>query len=173
MQQYPEYAVTLDTPMGVFSLLVAQGDEVVASGFSDAKRLLDRLGWNLKTPPAVSSHPLYEDCIRRYFKGDFTALDKIARSQHGGAFQQKVWNVLNTIPAGFTLTYKQLAAATGSNAVRAAGTACGHNHLVLLVPCHRVVRSDGTTGQYVYGRLIKQQLLSLEESHLVQATTPQ
>jgi len=70
----------------------------------------------------------------------------------GTAFQEAVWNALRAIPAGETRSYAQLAAAAGSpGAVRAAGTACGANHVPIVIPCHRVQRSDGSIGGYAYG----------------------
>lgn len=70
----------------------------------------------------------------------------------GTAFQEAVWQALRSIPAGETRTYSELAAEAGNpRAVRAAGTACGANHLAVVIPCHRAQRSDGTMGGYAYG----------------------
>lgn len=81
----------------------------------------------------------------------------------GTAFQQAVWQALRAIPAGETRTYAQIASATGRpQAVRAAGTACGDNVLAVLIPCHRVLRSDGGLGGYAYGLERKRALLDRE-----------
>ena len=70
----------------------------------------------------------------------------------GTAFQEAVWQALRAIPAGETRTYAELAAIAGNpRAVRAAGTACGANHVAIVIPCHRAQRSDGTMGGYAYG----------------------
>ncbi len=70
----------------------------------------------------------------------------------GTAFQEAVWQALRAIPAGETRSYSELAAIAGNpRAVRAAGTACGANHLAVVIPCHRAQRSDGTMGGYAYG----------------------
>ena len=70
----------------------------------------------------------------------------------GTAFQLAVWEALRAIPIGETRTYTQLAAVAGNpRAVRAAGTACGANHVSIVIPCHRAQRSDGTMGGYAYG----------------------
>jgi AraC family transcriptional regulator of adaptative response/methylated-DNA-[protein]-cysteine methyltransferase len=70
----------------------------------------------------------------------------------GTAFQEAVWQALRGIPAGETRSYSELAAIAGNpRAVRAAGTACGANHLAVVIPCHRAQRSDGTIGGYAYG----------------------
>lgn len=81
----------------------------------------------------------------------------------GTAFQQAVWDALRAIPPGETRSYKQIATAIGKpGAVRAAGTACGDNVLAVLVPCHRVLRSDGGLGGYAYGVERKKRLLERE-----------
>ncbi|MBO9669368.1 MAG: bifunctional DNA-binding transcriptional regulator/O6-methylguanine-DNA methyltransferase Ada [Sphingobium sp.] len=81
----------------------------------------------------------------------------------GTAFQQAVWAALRAIPAGETRTYSQVAAAVGRPAaVRAAGTACGDNSLAILIPCHRVLRTDGSLGGYAYGLERKERLLEKE-----------
>ncbi len=81
----------------------------------------------------------------------------------GTAFQQAVWQALRAIPAGETRSYAQIAASIGRpQAVRAAGTACGDNALAVLVPCHRVLRSDGGLGGYAYGLERKRALLARE-----------
>ena len=109
---------------------------------------------------------------------DFTALaqdvvalvDNPARTANlpvdvqGTAFQQAVWDALRAIPAGETRTYSQVAASIGRpGAVRAAGSACGDNVLAVLVPCHRVLRTDGSLGGYAYGLERKQKLLAREK----------
>lgn len=81
----------------------------------------------------------------------------------GTAFQQAVWQELRRIPAGETRSYAEIAAAAGKpGAVRAAGSANGANNVAVLIPCHRVIRSDGSLGGYAYGLEIKQRLLDKE-----------
>ncbi|MBB4859075.1 AraC family transcriptional regulator of adaptative response/methylated-DNA-[protein]-cysteine methyltransferase [Novosphingobium chloroacetimidivorans] len=81
----------------------------------------------------------------------------------GTAFQQAVWQELQRIPKGETRSYAQIAAAVGRpGAVRATGSANGANNVAVLIPCHRVVRTDGTLGGYAYGLDIKRELLKRE-----------
>lgn len=81
----------------------------------------------------------------------------------GTAFQQAVWQELRRIPAGETRSYADIAAAVGKpKAVRAAGSANGANNVAVLIPCHRVIRTDGSLGGYAYGLERKQKLLELE-----------
>ncbi|MBV1688012.1 methylated-DNA--[protein]-cysteine S-methyltransferase [Novosphingobium sp. G106] len=97
------------------------------------------------------------------------AVEKPGDSRHipldvqGTAFQEAVWRELRRIPPGKTRSYAEIAAAVGKpGAVRAAGSANGANNVAVLIPCHRVIRSDGTLGGYAYGMTIKQELLERE-----------
>jgi AraC family transcriptional regulator of adaptative response/methylated-DNA-[protein]-cysteine methyltransferase len=81
----------------------------------------------------------------------------------GTEFQRRVWTALQTIPSGSTVTYGELARAIGHpNAQRAVASACGGNHVAVLVPCHRVVRADGGLGGYKWGVQRKRRLLERE-----------
>ena len=83
----------------------------------------------------------------------------------GTAFQKKVWDALMRIPAGQTRSYAQLATQLGApNAARAVASACARNKVAIVVPCHRVIRGDGTLGGYRWGLPLKQQLLERERA---------
>jgi AraC family transcriptional regulator of adaptative response/methylated-DNA-[protein]-cysteine methyltransferase len=89
--------------------------------------------------------------------------DHIPIDVRGTAFQEAVWRELRRIPAGETRSYAEIAAAVGRpGAVRAAGSANGANNVAVLIPCHRVVRSDGSLGGYAYGLERKAELLRRE-----------
>jgi len=95
-------------------------------------------------------------------RGDLQALPPLDVA--ATAFQWRVWEALTRIPAGETRSYGQIARAIGApNAARAVGRACGSNRLALIVPCHRVVREDGTSGGWRWGAARKQQLLQQEK----------
>ena len=92
--------------------------------------------------------------------GDFA---HIPLDVKGTAFQEAVWRELRRIPKGETRTYAELAAAVGKpKAVRAAGSANGANHVSVLIPCHRVIRTGGGLGGYAWGLDIKRKLLEKE-----------
>ena len=83
----------------------------------------------------------------------------------GTAFQHRVWQALRRIPAGATVTYAALAAEMGAaGAMRAVGRACGANPVAVVIPCHRVVRTDGTASGYAWGLERKAELLARERS---------
>ena len=82
----------------------------------------------------------------------------------GTALQRAVWNILQTIPIGTTTSYKKIAQAIGKpQAVRAVASAIGRNPICIIIPCHRVLASNGSLGGYVAGLARKQQLLDLEQ----------
>ena len=87
----------------------------------------------------------------------------ILLSLKGTAFQKEVWQALLRIPAGTTVSYSELARMLGRpKATRAVATACSANKLAVVIPCHRVVRSDGSLGDYRWGIERKRALLNLE-----------
>lgn len=160
----PLDALTVVTPVGVLAVLVDDG-VVVGSGFTDLDDVLRRLSPDLA---ARGVRPRRESggvaaAVRAWLTGDLRALDTVAVRQPGGPFLQQAWTAMRTIPPGTTWTYAQLAAAAGRPAaVRAAGSACARNLVAPFVPCHRVVRSDGTLGGYFYGSAAKEWLLQHE-----------
>ena len=90
-------------------------------------------------------------------------LDLLPLDLHGTPFQRRVWAALRQIPAGETTPYAALAARIGApGSVRAVATACGANPVAVLVPCHRVIRSDGTLSGYRWGVARKRKLLAWE-----------
>ncbi len=89
--------------------------------------------------------------------------DKIPVDLIGTAFQKRVWDALMKIPAGETRSYAALAAAIDApKAARAVASACAHNRVAIVVPCHRVIRGDGSLGGYRWGLELKKQLLGRE-----------
>ncbi|HYH03913.1 MAG TPA: methylated-DNA--[protein]-cysteine S-methyltransferase [Bacillota bacterium] len=103
--------------------------------------------------------------LRYYFEKKLHTF-KLPLDCQGTVFQQAVWQGLQQIPYGATWSYRQLAEAIGNpGAVRAVGNANGANPVPLIIPCHRVIRSNGTLGGYSQGIAIKQALLKLENAN--------
>ncbi|MBN8531636.1 MAG: methylated-DNA--[protein]-cysteine S-methyltransferase [Alphaproteobacteria bacterium] len=100
--------------------------------------------------------------ILEYFAGARTQFD-LPLDEEGTPFQLRVWKALRAIPYGRTTTYTGLAKAVDSVAVRAVGSACGANPLLLVTPCHRVLHKDGGLGGFSSGLWVKSRLLNLEE----------
>ena len=100
--------------------------------------------------------------LDEYFAGERVTFDVLLRPI-GTAFQQKVWAVLQTIPYGTTITYKDLAERIGNPAaVRAVGRANGTNPIPIIIPCHRVIGADGSLTGFGGGLALKEGLLKLE-----------
>jgi len=111
--------------------------------------------------------------LEAYLAGDLDALDAITVDPGGTEFQAKVWAALRRIPPGRTISYTELAATVGSPAaVRAVGTANGQNPVPVVIPCHRVVRSDGTLGGYGGGLDRKRWLLDHEKARRAERGHP-
>ncbi|HMV72765.1 MAG TPA: methylated-DNA--[protein]-cysteine S-methyltransferase [Pseudomonadales bacterium] len=105
--------------------------------------------------------------VRAYFDGDITATDGLPVAMGGTEFQRKVWTALRDIPAGQTWSYRELATRIGQpKAVRAVGMANGANLISIVVPCHRVIGSDGSLTGYGGGLQRKQWLLEHERQAL-------
>jgi len=153
----------VETPAGQLSLVVEGGGAVVAAGFCPVADLEARL--------CASSRPLADlgavtRAVTGYLAGDLGAVDELQVSQRGTPRQQLVWATLRALPAGETVSYGGLAARLGlpPGASRAVGTACGANLVAPVVPCHRVVRGDGSLGGYYYGLPVKRWLLDHERA---------
>jgi methylated-DNA-[protein]-cysteine S-methyltransferase len=103
------------------------------------------------------------DALRAYFDGEVHAIENLPVEQAGNTWFQSAWKVMREVPAGSSISYRELAARVSdpSNA-RAAGFACARNQVVLVVPCHRIVRTDGSLGDYYYGLDVKRWLLRHE-----------
>lgn len=152
------------TPVGNI-YLIADSGILIAAGFKSLNSLQNRLSPNdkLRKIEPIEKIPKISKLIDNYFEGRLDALNLIQVRQPGAQFSQKVWKVMRAIPAGMTISYAQLAKKAGSPAAfRAAGTACGNNLIAPIIPCHRIIKSDGTLGSYGYGVAIKEKLLRLE-----------
>lgn len=106
-----------------------------------------------------------EKQIQEYLSGKRKNFE-LALKFYGTDFQAAVWKAASEIPYGSTQSYHDIALAVGHpKADRAVGTALGKNPLPLLIPCHRVIRKDGSPGNYGYGEAMKRKLLRLEKKY--------
>lgn len=157
---------TVDSPVGPLLLAATpRGLVRVAYGIEDHDRVLETLAGCLS--PRVLRAPGRLDAAAReleeYFAGRRRAFDLPLDLSLSRGFRLLVQQYLPSIGYGQTRSYQQVAELVGHpKAVRAVGTACATNPLPLIVPCHRVLRSDGTPGRYVGGPAAKTTLLNLE-----------
>jgi len=104
--------------------------------------------------------------LEKYADGDVAALDDVAVDTGGTGFQQRVWRALRAIPVGTTTSYGALARSLGEpRAMRAVGAANGRNPVPIVIPCHRVIASDGSLHGYGGGLDRKRMLLDHERRH--------
>jgi methylated-DNA-[protein]-cysteine S-methyltransferase len=119
-----------------------------------------------KLEPAILSENFFNDLperLRQYFSGRRAAFPDRLDFFGATPFQRRVWEAARLIPYGVTRSYQWLAGQTGRpGAARAAGNALGKNPLPIIVPCHRVIASDGGMGGFTGGIEMKKQLLNLE-----------
>ena len=157
---------TIDSPVGALLLAATpKGLVRVAYDAEDHDRVLSLLAQRLS--PRVLRAPGRLDAAAReldeYFSGRRRVFDLPLDLSLSSGFRRLVQRHLPEIGYGQTRTYGQVAALVGNpRAVRAVGTACATNPLPVVVPCHRVLRADGTPGGYVGGPGAKRMLLSLE-----------
>lgn len=157
---------TIDSPVGTLLLAATPAGLVrVAFDIEDHDAVLHRLAKALS--PRILHAPSKLDSVAHqiddYFAKRRRSFDVAVDLSLAAGFRRSVVEHLRDIEYGRRESYAQVAAAVGSpRAVRAVGTACAHNPLPVVVPCHRVVRSDGTAGQYIGGPLAKAALLELE-----------
>ena len=157
---------TLDTPVGTLLLAATeQGLVRVAYDVEGHDAVLSTLA--SRVSPRVLAAPGRLDLVAReldeYFAGSRRAFDVPLDGRLSSGFRAEVLRHLPEIGYGHTESYAQVAAAAGNaRAVRAVGSACATNPLPVVVPCHRVVRSDGSLGGYAGGPAAKRTLLTLE-----------
>jgi len=154
------------TPAGPFTAVVDGDGAVLASGWTDdLDTLLPVIHPSLRPASARRTDDLgtVSDAVARYHDGELSAVDDVPVRQRSGAFLEHAWDVLRSVPAGAPVTYTEYAAKSGRPAaVRAAASACARNAAALFVPCHRVLRTDGSLGGFRWGVPVKRWLLEHE-----------
>lgn len=157
---------TMDTPIGHLLLAATETGLVrLAFAMEDFDTVLADLA--AKISPRILKAAGRTDVAARqvdeYFAGRRQSFDVPVDLRLVNGFRKTVITHLSSIPYGATASYAALARTAGNPAaVRAVGSACSHNPLPVVIPCHRVVRSDGGIGQYLGGASAKAALLALE-----------
>ena len=153
----PLFIASHKTPIGLLNLL-ADDQILIGTNLSSIAAL--NAGRDVKI---VKSIPVISDLISDYFDGDLSAINAIKVRQPGPVFSQSAWKAMRKVGAGKVISYADLAQKAGSPAaVRAAGSACANNAIMLVVPCHRIVKTGGALGNYAYGISKKEWLLRHE-----------
>lgn len=159
------YAIMDDTPVGLLGLAASEAGLNHVTFIREEDQFVERLLRQHGDQPVMRSNAL--DSVRReldrYFKGRTLGFDLAVDLSVLSAFDRRVLRATARIPAGKVATYTQVAAKAGNpRASRAAGNALNKNPVAIVVPCHRVLRSDGTLGGYGGGLPVKEWLLRHE-----------
>ena len=155
---------SVKTPLGKL-VVVADVGVAIVSGWFDQEQAIARIpvAYSSVKIKQAKTIPGINEAVETYFAGDLTALRKVPWRQEGGPFMQRAWRAMAAIPAGTTVSYSDLARQAGNaKAFRAAATACSSNLVAPFLPCHLVLRSDGSLGGYYYGLDYKRWLLKHE-----------
>jgi methylated-DNA-[protein]-cysteine S-methyltransferase len=160
MSKIPTYHFTrFDTPMGAFSVAVDPAGAVAATVFGGEDALRARLrGATLVADPRRTAAARRQ--LEAWFGGRRREFS-VELSPAGTPFQRRVWDALRKIPFGKTRSYGDVARIVGSSP-RAVGRANATNPICLIVPCHRVIGSDGSLTGYAFGEDRKRRLLEFE-----------
>ena len=154
-----------DSPVGPLTL-VSNGSQLTGL-YVDGQRHFPDLTMAVKRVDL----PLFKDVSRwldEYFAGKRTSPQSLPLMPQGTVFRMKVWELLRTIPYGETTTYGELARKLNETegmktCARAVGNAVGHNPISIIIPCHRVVGTDGSLTGYAGGLEVKRKLLVFEQ----------
>jgi methylated-DNA-[protein]-cysteine S-methyltransferase len=167
---------TLESAVGTICI-VTNDAAVLAIDFDDCRdRMITMLGDRFDAVTLVpKDNPLgVTTKLRRYFDGQWDALDDIAVNPGGTPFQQTVWTELRNIPLGQAVSYRDLAKALNKpGASRAVGLANSKNPIAIVIPCHRVIGSKGQLTGYAGGVDRKRWLLTHEGAPLAASSPPQ
>lgn len=169
MREVVEFSIDrIDTPIGEMLIVADREGNLRALDWTEHEERMRRLlqlqyGANGCTLEPVQNPNGLARSIERYFAGELSAVDSLPVQTAGTPFQQKVWRALRTIPCGATISYGALAQRIGQpTAVRAVGLANGSNPVGIVVPCHRVIGSNGSLTGYGGGIERKRWLLEHE-----------
>jgi AraC family transcriptional regulator, regulatory protein of adaptative response / methylated-DNA-[protein]-cysteine methyltransferase len=163
-----EYSITRSSLGHVLVAATERGISAIYLGENDKQLAAELRAEYPKAELSVNStgHAAWVREVLKRIDGDAPSLD-LPLDVQATAFQRRVWQELQKIPLGSTRTYTQVAHALGKpNSVRAVARACGRNPVSIVVPCHRVIRTDGQLAGYRWGLKRKQQLLEREGSQL-------
>lgn len=159
----------IHTPIGEMLIIADSDGNLHATEWVDHEarmRRLLRLYYGANGFTLEPGHRLSDlaDAIRRYFRGELDAINGLSVRINGTPFQREVWRALREIPCGTTVSYAQLAERINRpRAIRAVGLANGSNPIPVVVPCHRVIGSDGSLTGYGGGIERKRWLLEHEK----------
>jgi methylated-DNA-[protein]-cysteine S-methyltransferase len=172
-----QYVSTYQSPVGALTL-ASDGESLTGLWIEGQKYYGDTLPTAAEKRDDIPVFDETKNWLSRYFEGKKPAISELPLSPVGGEFRQSVWNILRSIPYGEVTTYgaiaEKVAAGSGKSTMsaQAVGGAVGHNPISIIIPCHRVVGSNGSLTGYAGGISTKIKLLELEGADMIALFVP-
>ena len=158
------FTTTYTSPLGPI-VIESDGQAITSLRFSNEQACVTSTAQEKAGEEAATALPIIMETIQwldDYFAGKRPC--NVPRlNPQGTDFQERVWQALLTIPYGKTINYGEIAKMVDCRSAQAVGQAVGANPIALIIPCHRVIASNGQLGGYAYGIKIKKRLLELEQ----------
>ena len=165
------YKTYYSSPIGKL-LLASDGESLTGLWIEGQKHYLYKINEQLVTNDNLEIFKEVKNWLDKYFKGEKVNINNLKLNPSGTKFQNEVWQVLCSIPYGEIITYKETAEKVAINlnkermSAQAVGRAIGHNPISIIIPCHRVIGSDGNLTGYAGGIDKKIKLLQIEENDI-------
>ena len=171
------YMTQCESPVGQITL-ASDGQNLVGLWLKGQKYFGDTVNEEMKTADDLDIFKATNKWLNRYFAGENPAISELALAPIGGTFRQEVWRLLCEIPYGEVTTYGEIARKVAEKLLKtnmsaqAVGGAVGHNPVSIVIPCHRVVGTNGSLTGYAGGVDKKIWLLTHEGVHVERFTVP-
>ena len=165
------YTKTISSPLGDL-VLVSDGEYLTGLFIAGQKYFMDGFSKELHKKDDLEIFHMVEEWLKFYFAGDNPNIKNVKLKPQGTFFRQTVWQELLNIPYGDTITYKELGKKVSktlgksSMSSQAIGGAVGHNPISIIIPCHRVIGTNGSLTGYAGGLDKKEYLLALEKTNI-------
>jgi methylated-DNA-[protein]-cysteine S-methyltransferase len=155
------YMTAHPSPIGTITL-ACTGDTLVGLWMEGQKYYGDTIPGTMTEKNDIPLFDTAKKWLDRYFSGKKPGISELPLAPIGGEFRQRVWQILREIPYGEVITYGDIAQRLNCKAAQAVGGAVGHNPISIMIPCHRVVGSNGSLTGFSAGIQTKIKLLELE-----------
>ncbi|QOV19531.1 methylated-DNA--[protein]-cysteine S-methyltransferase [Blautia liquoris] len=166
------YSTTYQSPIGLLTL-ASDGNNLIGLWIEGQKYFCKNMPETMMKKDDLPVFGMVKNWLDRYFAGKQPGISQLPLSPRGSDFRKDVWKILCEIPYGEVTTYGEIAAKIAaimnkeSMSSRAVGGAVGHNPISIIIPCHRVIGSDGSLTGYAGGVDVKVKLLKLEGADVV------
>lgn len=171
------YNTYYDSPIGKL-MLASDGDSIIGLWMEGQKYFGGSVKGEMKEDDKLPIFIKAKDWLKRYFNGENPDIKELSLSPIGGDFRQEVWQILCSIPYGELMTYGDIAKAIAKKkgketmSAQAVGGAVGHNPISIIIPCHRVVGTNGSLTGFAGGIDKKIKLLELEKTDMSKLHKP-